>query len=92
MPLINCPDCGKEISSEARSCVHCGYQKQQSMFTQKLGFDGEVFLIMIILGMFGVFAGFVAISQTSPLGIGIIIFGFSLMFFGMLFLLIRSLR
>ena len=25
MSLIKCPDCGKEISSHAESCPHCGY-------------------------------------------------------------------
>lgn len=25
MALINCPECGKEISDKARWCVHCGY-------------------------------------------------------------------
>ena len=24
MALINCPDCGKEISDKAASCIHCG--------------------------------------------------------------------
>src|SRR4051812_21360064 len=24
MPLMNCPDCGKEISSLASACIHCG--------------------------------------------------------------------
>lgn len=23
--LINCPECGKEISSKAKKLVHCGY-------------------------------------------------------------------
>ena len=23
--LINCPECNKEISSEAKQCIHCGY-------------------------------------------------------------------
>jgi len=23
MPLINCPDCGREVSSNAASCPHC---------------------------------------------------------------------
>ncbi len=26
MALIKCPECGKEISSEAGHCVHCGYE------------------------------------------------------------------
>ena len=25
MALINCPECGKEISSQANNCPHCGY-------------------------------------------------------------------
>lgn len=25
MALINCPECGKEISDKARECIHCGY-------------------------------------------------------------------
>lgn len=25
MALINCPECNKEISSHAKSCIHCGY-------------------------------------------------------------------
>ncbi len=25
MPLINCPECGKSVSSEAHACPNCGY-------------------------------------------------------------------
>ena len=25
MALINCPECGKEISDKAKNCIHCGY-------------------------------------------------------------------
>ena len=25
MALINCPECGKEISDKAPACIHCGY-------------------------------------------------------------------
>lgn len=25
MALINCPECGKEISDKAKACIHCGY-------------------------------------------------------------------
>ena len=24
MPLLSCPDCGREVSTRARQCVHCG--------------------------------------------------------------------
>lgn len=25
MALIKCPECGKEISSKSKACIHCGY-------------------------------------------------------------------
>lgn len=25
MPLVKCPECGKEISDQAPACIHCGY-------------------------------------------------------------------
>ena len=25
MALINCPECGKEISDKSEKCIHCGY-------------------------------------------------------------------
>lgn len=25
MALINCPECGKEISDKSETCIHCGY-------------------------------------------------------------------
>ena len=29
MALIKCPECNKEISDQAKWCVHCGYPLQQ---------------------------------------------------------------
>ncbi len=26
MALINCPECGKELSDKAETCIHCGYR------------------------------------------------------------------
>ncbi|HEX7122385.1 MAG TPA: zinc-ribbon domain-containing protein [Gemmatimonadaceae bacterium] len=31
MPLIQCPDCGKQISDAAPTCIHCGRPIQQIM-------------------------------------------------------------
>lgn len=25
MALINCPECGQEVSNQAPACIHCGY-------------------------------------------------------------------
>lgn len=29
MALIRCPECGKEVSSTAESCIHCGFQLKE---------------------------------------------------------------
>ena len=29
MALINCPECGKQISDKAENCIHCGFPLQQ---------------------------------------------------------------
>ena len=41
--LIKCPECGKEVSSEAKTCIHCGYpiakfiaQKEEELRKQKV--------------------------------------------------------
>ena len=37
MALINCPECGKEVSDQAKSCIHCGFpletRKNNNMIT-----------------------------------------------------------
>jgi hypothetical protein len=27
MPLIECPDCKKQVSDTARACIHCGRRR-----------------------------------------------------------------
>lgn len=31
MALINCPDCGKEVSDSAKNCIHCGCVLKQNL-------------------------------------------------------------
>lgn len=33
MALINCPECGKEVSDKAQACIHCGFPFQKQEFT-----------------------------------------------------------
>ena len=30
MALINCPECGKQVSDSAKACIHCGYQLEKT--------------------------------------------------------------
>lgn len=86
MALINCPDCQKEISDTARICVHCGYRRIKSVFIQELGFDGEVFRIMIVLGLLTIVGGTIAQNALVIAG------GIQLVIFAVLFLLIRAIK
>ena len=67
MALIKCPECGKEVSDKAKSCIHCGYPInvskiktndeiiEQTKQKKKIGLI--VFIILIILGIgIGVFS------------------------------------
>lgn len=47
MSLIKCKECGKEISSEAEVCPHCGKKIDEgNMFSKLVG-------ILVILGAIG---------------------------------------
>ncbi len=49
MALIICQDCGKEVSSSARKCPHCGRRLKISLGKILLFFLLAIFLIPIIL-------------------------------------------
>lgn len=35
MGLINCPECGKEVSDKANICIHCGFPLQEYLLEMK---------------------------------------------------------
>ena len=39
MGLINCPECGKEVSDQAQSCPHCGYPLEKNEENVQRGVD-----------------------------------------------------
>ncbi len=41
MSLINCPECGKEVSDEVKKCIHCGYPIEKWMKAQKKELNKE---------------------------------------------------
>jgi len=94
MPLIKCSDCQKEISDSANWCVFCGYRKQQSIFSQDLGFDGKVFTTIMVFGIIAFFiGGLISGSGGSvPMGLGLIVLGLVMIFVSTLLRLIRSLK
>ena len=51
MALINCPECGKEISDRAENCPHCGFPitKQDKKSFNKIKIWEIVFLLSFII-------------------------------------------
>lgn len=76
MALINCSECGKEISNKASSCPGCGNPVNNSTKTVKrAGAKYESFgFILIIVGMFMMFADYGGRLGTALFILGFIIF------------------
>ena len=55
MALINCPECKKEVSDEAKRCVNCGYPIRAKK--QYLGPRIIMSVILIAIGLYLVSAG-----------------------------------
>lgn len=52
MAMKACPECGAEISSEAKACPHCGYTKKEP---EHIGCGTIIlvgFLILVFVGLF----------------------------------------
>lgn len=58
MALEECYECGKEISSEAKSCPHCGAAKKKRKTSR--------FLSVIAVSLLGVIAYFVFEPELNP--------------------------
>lgn len=68
--LIKCPECGKEVSDNAVTCVHCGYpltQKKENMpkAVQAKRKDGLVVTSNIILGVFGLLVAYGVLTSKG---------------------------
>lgn len=63
MALINCPECGKEISDTIEQCPHCGYKIKRKNFANK---KLLIFPIVIVAIICIVYAVKLSISNDSP--------------------------
>lgn len=39
--LVNCPECGKQISDKAKACPHCGYPMEEKQEPWLIPYDPE---------------------------------------------------
>lgn len=56
MALVECPECGKEISDQAKRCPNCGYQKprfRNNIFQKKhIAIIGGCFVVVLVIFLF----------------------------------------
>ena len=62
MPLIDCPECSKSISSTAESCPSCGYPLTKRSF----GGNSTRKVVLIVAMCLGVFGGIVGFAVGNP--------------------------
>lgn len=51
MAMINCPECGKEISDTVKNCIHCGYpikKTKKELPIKKIGIVTVISLVAVI--------------------------------------------
>lgn len=53
MALINCKECGKEISNTSKVCVHCGAKTEKAKYNNK-NLIKYISIILIIILLFGI--------------------------------------
>jgi hypothetical protein len=65
MPILPCPDCGREVSAEAADCPHCGRQMVTGFRRILKGWSRPrtykaLGLVLVIFGAFMFFASTIA--------------------------------
>ena len=51
MALINCPECGKEISDSTKICPHCGYKLKNKSASKKWIIPVIIISIVVIIAL-----------------------------------------
>ena len=93
MALVKCPECGKEISSEADVCIHCGFpiKKKQKREDQKvesgvIAYRGRaaylpLYIISVTLSSIGLICAIILFTIKNVWWSGFFLLGFSLPLF-----------
>jgi len=68
MALINCKECGKEISDTAKKCPNCGYEDKNNTTSS----DNSFGIIGMIIGFISFFLDFFGLVSATGLVFSII--------------------
>jgi hypothetical protein len=75
MPLVTCPDCGKQVSTNSAFCLQCGYEPYgpnglKAMSDSLRTIKGILifYLVLTLIGMF--IGGFLIVSLINRVGRG----------------------
>lgn len=71
MAIINCPECGREVSDEAKFCIYCGFQIEKEIR------NGKMSMCFLSLGI-GVISWLLALSINAGLFLIIPLIGFAI--------------
>ena len=66
MALIKCSDCGKEISTDANTCIHCG--KPIKEYVQTIQQTSKRWKIVKLIAGIGIIIGFIIFMANVPNG------------------------
>ena len=70
MAIVNCKECGKEISDMAQTCPHCGVVIKKDTYTKEISTAKKVaiFFITVLILIIGYFfiTGYWIPSHTHP--------------------------
>jgi len=84
MPLIDCPDCGKQVSDHATSCIECGRPLHVDLLSRPAAGSDEAVKtgrqrsklrndLGNALGLFGVGGAIVAGTMSGSFALGIVL-------------------
>ena len=61
MALIQCPECGKDVSDSIKNCPHCGFKLKKSNGEKKNG-DNKKLIIILSIVLFVLVAGGIGVG------------------------------
>ena len=59
MALVKCQECGKEVSTKADTCPHCGFKRRSHPFITSLKALGCLYLLLVAIAIIAILVALV---------------------------------